>query len=60
MVPSISAVSGMMLLVVPAVIADRDHRRIEHVDPAGHHRCSACTISHATGIGSTVRWGSLA
>ena len=61
MVPSISAVSGMMLLTVPAVIlptvttagSKTSMRRVIIV-------CSDCTISHAIGIGSSARYGSLA
>ena len=61
MVPSMCAVSGMMLFVVPAAI-------LPTVTTAGSNTstervtmiCSACTISHATGIGSIVRCGSLA
>ncbi len=60
-VPSISAVSGITLFVVPAVIrptvtTDGSNTSIERVII----NCSACTISHATGIGSIVRCGSLA
>jgi hypothetical protein len=61
MVPRISALSGMTLLVVPATIFDTvtidgsntSIRRVTIV-------CNACTISHATGIGSSARCGSLA
>ena len=60
-VPSMSAVSGIMLFVVPAVICPT-------VTTAGSNTsivrvtiiCSAWTISHATGIGSSARCGSLA
>ena len=60
-VPSISAVSGIMLFVVPAVMRPT-------VTTAGSNTstervtisCSACTISQATGIGSSARYGSLA
>ena len=61
MVPRISAESGMTLEVVPATIfatvtivgSNTSMRRVTMV-------CSACTISHATGIGSSARKGSLA
>ncbi len=61
MVPSMLAVSGMMLFVVPAAI-------LPTVTTAGSKTstervtmiCSAWTISQATGIGSMVRCGSLA
>jgi hypothetical protein len=60
-VPSMLAVSGMMLFVVPAAI-------LPTVTTAGSNTstervtmiCSAWTISQATGIGSIVRCGSLA
>ena len=60
-VPSISAVSGITLFVVPAVIrptvtTDGSNTSIERVIIS----CSACTISQATGIGSSARCGSLA
>ncbi len=60
-VPSMCAVSGMMLFVVPAAILPivttaGSNTSIERVTMI----CSACTISHATGIGSSVRCGSLA
>ena len=56
----ISAVSGITLVVVPAVIlvtvtmagSNTSMRRVTMV-------CNACTISHAIGIGSSARWGSL-
>ena len=61
MVPSISAVSGMMLLVVPAemrptVITPGSNTSMRRVTIS----CSAWTISQAIGIGSRARNGSLA
>ena len=58
MVPRISAVSGMTLFVVPAVMRPT-------VTTAGSNTsmlrvtivCSACTISQATGIGSSAWYG---
>ena len=60
-VPSMLAVSGMMLSVVPAVMramvtTDGSNTSMVRVTIV----CSACTISQATGIGSTARCGSLA
>ena len=58
MVPSISAVSGMMLLVVPAVIRPTVTTAGSN---AGTRRVTrlwiAVTSSQATGIGSTASWG---
>ena len=61
MVPSTSADSGMMLLVVPATTrptvrmpgSNTSIRRLTMV-------CNASTISHAMGTGSSARDGSLA
>ena len=61
MVPRISAESGITLPVVPATIlatvttvgSKTSMRRVTII-------CNAWTISHATGMGSSVRCGSLA
>ncbi len=55
-VPSISAVSGITLFVVPALIrptvtTDGSKTSMLRVTIV----CSACTISQATGIGSRAR-----
>ena len=60
-VPWISAIGGMMLLVVPAsmrptVTTAGSKTSIRRVTIS----CSACTISQAIGTGSRARWGALA
>jgi len=58
MVPSMTAVSGMMLLVVPALMRPTvttvgSNTSIVRVTIV----CSACTISHAMGMGSSAACG---